>query len=155
MRDSNLYEFLIGYQNFFVDVLDSEQQKLEILLQNKLKDIEKSIAVKQAEVMKIENLERERMTVQDKCGYKDMTFSQIIDNCSNEYKEKFQEIFNSLDGVISEVKYLNDKSTKILNMNLNNFNKLYKTDVYNMDSIGYTKDKQSITKNNNILEKKV
>lgn len=153
--DSKLYKFLIEYQNFFVDVLDTEQFKLDGLVKNDLKDIEKSITQKQAEVMKIQNLERERMALQEECGYKDMSFSQIIEHCSSDYKNKFKELFISLDTIISEIKYLNQKSSEILSINLSNFNKLQKSDIYNNDNLGYTKDKKTITNNNNILEKKV
>ncbi|MGL5972159.1 MAG: hypothetical protein ACRCZK_00245, partial [Oscillospiraceae bacterium] len=144
MGDKFFYDFLLEYKDFFLKMVDSENHKLNSLISNNLIQIQKNIALKQAEIMKIKNLEKNREYLQKKHGYDNMTFKQIIENCSLDYKQKFETIFTDIDKSIGEIKFLQKKSSEILNLNLNAFGE----DDLTMDSVLYTKDKKMVNKTN-------
>lgn len=152
-RELVLLDFFEQYKNFFEGVLRTEEEKFSAILKDDINKIQSCISTKQAEVMKINEIENKRMEIQSECGFSDMSFSQIISNCKQQYKEDFQKHFDYISYLIKEIKFFNDKSNNLLSVKLEtsaNVNDALDTGV------SYTKDKKTVTKNNvSIFDKNI
>lgn len=113
-----LLEFLKQYVEFFHVMEEKQKEKLESLISGKLEQIEAGIAMQQAINKQMENMERERVELFASLGYGNLTFKEIIDKASDEYKGELQEIYHELEASIGNIKYINQKCMKIADTEL-------------------------------------
>ena len=151
-------DFLIEYLVFFNKMVEVEHQKLDALLSNELPRIEHIISLAQATSKELENMENNRMILQEKAGFGGMTFSEILENLEDEEKEEFSNIFQKLQTCISEVKHYNIKSIDIAKTNIMRINPSNPFSALKNQTTapnGYTKEQATAQKKGSILQTKV
>ena len=132
-----LLKFLEEYAIFFEGIFEDEKKKLEVLMNGRLKDIEKTISIQQANEKKIQNIEKKREDLQTSLGYQGLTFKQVIELYDGEEKKNLQTLFVRIESAINNVKFYNKKGMEIASTNLHLFGEQNKHDVvYSKDTIG-------------------
>lgn len=128
--------FLEEYAAFFEAILVTEKEKLQILMHGDLKEIEKSIAVQQANEKKIQNMEKKRTEMQKEAGFDGLTLKQIIENFEGVEKQNLENLFTRIDQALSDIKFFNKKGIEVVQTNLHLFGENSKKEtVYSKDSI--------------------
>lgn len=128
--------FLEEYANFFETILVTEKEKLQILMHGEVKDIEKTIAVQQANEKKIQNMEKKRAEMQKSAGFDGYTLKQIIDNFEGEEKKNLHGLFIRIDQALNDIKFYNKKGMEVVQTNLHLFGEHQKNEtLYSKDSI--------------------
>lgn len=111
--------YMVDYTEFFEQMVDGEQEKLDALLSYDLKRVEQSISIQLADQKKFEQMEEQRMELQVRAGFqKNSTFEEIVEGTEGEYQQQLAEIFEWLSELVDEVKYYNSKSLDLVKMNL-------------------------------------
>ncbi len=110
--------FLEEYAQFLESMVESEKIKLESLLTNELKRIEQSVSSQQAVSMQIENFETRRQQLQKQAGFEHATLREIINQANPADQQKLSPIFDRMQRAAEEVKFLNEKSMKVVKTNL-------------------------------------
>lgn len=128
--------FLEEYASFFESILKTEQEKLQILMNGNLKDIERTIAIQQANEKKIQNMEKKRSDVQKSLGFDGYTLKQIIDTFASSEQNDLQMLFNRIDRALSDIKFYNKKGMDVATTNLHLFGEHQnKENTYSKESI--------------------
>ncbi|MEG0754164.1 MAG: hypothetical protein RR461_10045 [Angelakisella sp.] len=112
------YSFLVEYANFFREMAGFEQQKLEVLLGNRLPEIEHAISVTQANAMALTNLENKRIRLQRDAGLAEMSFSQLAETASEGSRQQLRELMDQLNGYLRDIKFYNTKSMDVAQLKL-------------------------------------
>ena len=127
------YKFMLDYTAFFEGLLDDEKQKLEAVLSYNLKELEQSVSMQQAAVMKLESMEKRREELQNQAGYEGKTFKEILADVDEESSKALGDVFHRLEDAISMIKFYNQKSMDVVKLNLNTIN-----DSTSAETQGYT-----------------
>lgn len=144
-------DFLDEYAQFLESMVQSEKTKLECLLTNELKRIEHSVSSQQAVSMRIENYEKRRQQMQIQAGFEHATLREIINQVDSEDQQKLRTIFARMQKAAQEVKFLNEKSMKIVQTNLQLLHTITPPEKQVSDQ-GYSQHgKQADWKNNGLL----
>jgi hypothetical protein len=133
------FSFMSEYAGFLEAMVDTEKEKLDALLSNQLKRIEHSVSCQQAVSMQIENYEKRRLQLQKQAGFGDITFHEMIERVDPEEQEKLKEIFGRMRKAAEEVKFLNEKSMKLVKANMQVLNSSVPSDLQ-ANGPGYTQD---------------
>lgn len=115
---SEFYGFMEEYAGFFEGLVQQEQEKLEALLSNELKDIEQSISAQQAATMRMEKYEKRRMELQNAAGFEELTFRQIIEKAQADQKAPLEALFTRVTQAVDQIKFYNEKSMELVRTNL-------------------------------------
>lgn len=128
--------FLEEYAGFFETILQTEKDKLQILLKGTLKEIEKTITIQQANEKKIQNMEKKRMDLQKSLGMEGWTLKQIIDTFDGEEKEKLLVLFERIDRTLHDIKFYNKKGMDVASANIHLFGQQNNAEgIYSKESI--------------------
>lgn len=148
--------FLDEYAQFLESMVESEKSKLESLLTNELKRIEQSVSSQQAVSMKIENYEKRRQQMQSQAGFEHATLREIINQANEEDQQNLRTIFARMQKAAQEVKYLNEKSMKIVQTNLQLLHSITPPNKQVSDQ-GYSQDGKQADwgKNGSLFETKI
>lgn len=117
-----LVSFFEEYADFMAEMAASETEKLQALISNELPRIEHAISVAQANAMKLDNMELQRIRLQERAGCEGLTFSQIIARAPDEEKQRLEALFARIQGCIEDIKQRNDKSVGVANANMRRLN---------------------------------
>lgn len=112
------YDFLTEYTDFFKGMASFEQQKLEVLLENHLPEIEHAISVTQANAMQLDNLENKRIRLQSEAGLSQMSLSQLAETAPENSRGKLQNLVGELNSYIRDIKFYNSKSMHVVQVKL-------------------------------------
>lgn len=112
------YRFMKEYLSFFEGVRDNERTKMNALLSNDLKRIESAMQQHQADIKRIELLEKQRRELSEKLGLGTMDFAAVVEKLEGEEKKQLSMIKNALFHTVKNIQYLNRKSIEIANMQL-------------------------------------
>lgn len=115
-RYSQVQQFLVEYGNFFSEIMHFESQKLSALLKNDMESIEKNILIQQANMMRMDAIERKRENVLARLGFEQATFSQLIECFDGNEKHELTKIYSQLTDTLSHIKYYNQKSMEMAKM---------------------------------------
>ena len=100
-------------------MLEFETEKRRALLDSDLNNLGSVLQSQQAVMMKLENLEKKRITAQEKAGFNDMKAEEIIEKITDEKEKKvFAITINELRAVVEEIQELNRISIDIAKSNL-------------------------------------
>lgn len=133
------FSFMSEYASFLEAMVDTEREKLDALLSNQLKRIEHSVSCQQAVSMQIENYEKRRLQLQTDAGFGDLPFHEMIEQVDSEEQEKLKKIFDRMRKAAEEVKFLNEKSMKLVKVNMQALSSAVPSDMQ-ANSSGYTQD---------------
>lgn len=148
--------FLEEYAQFLESMVESEKIKLESLLTNELKRIEQSVSSQQAVSMQIENFETRRQQLQKQAGFEDATLREIINQANPADQQTLRPIFDRMQRAAEEVKFLNEKSMKVVKTNLQLLRSLTPPNIQG-NNRGYLQDgeKPDWGKNVSLFETKI
>lgn len=100
-------------------MLDFEAEKRKALLESDVNNLSTVLQYQQATMMKLENIEKKRITAQEKAGFGEMKADEIIEKIDdNEQKKSFTVTVNELRGIVEEIQRLNKISIDIAKSNL-------------------------------------
>ncbi len=100
-------------------MLDFETEKRRALLDSDMNNLSTVLQSQQATIMKLESLEKKRISAQEKAGFSDMKAEDIIEKITDEKeKQSFTLILNELRSLVEEIQRLNRISIDIAKSNL-------------------------------------
>ena len=100
-------------------MLDFETEKRRALLDSDMNNLSTVLQSQQATIMKLESLEKKRISAQEKAGFSDMKAEDIIERITDEKeKQSFTLILNELRSLVEEIQKLNKISIDIAKSNL-------------------------------------
>lgn len=100
-------------------MLDFETEKRRALLDSDMNNLSAVLQSQQATMMKLENLEKKRISAQEKAGFSDMKAEEIIEKITDEKeKQSFTSTVNELRILVEEIQKLNKISIDIAKSNL-------------------------------------
>ena len=100
-------------------MLDFETEKRRALLDSDMNNLSAVLQSQQATMMKLENLEKKRISAQEKAGFSDMKAEEIIEKITDEKeKQSFTSTVNELRTLVEEIQRLNKISIDIAKSNL-------------------------------------
>lgn len=100
-------------------MLDFETEKRRALLDSDMNNLSAVLQSQQATMMKLENLEKKRISAQEKAGFSDMKAEEIIEKIIDEKeKQSFTSTVNELRTLVEEIQKLNKISIDIAKSNL-------------------------------------
>lgn len=139
-------DFLKEYIAFFEGVLVDEKEKLKNFTTFDLEKINASIAKQQANELRITNMESRRLSVQKDLGYENKTFKEIIE--TYEDKKEMNELYLKISTTIHDIQFYNQKAMDLAKGQLALF------ETVNKDSSTYTKTKQRIDNQEQLIKEK-
>ena len=100
-------------------MLEFETEKRRALLDSDMNNLSAVLQSQQATMMKLENLEKKRISAQEKAGFSDMKAEEIIEKITDEKeKQSFTSTVNELRTIVEEIQSLNKISIDIAKSNL-------------------------------------
>ena len=100
-------------------MLDFETEKRRALLDSDMNNLSAVLQSQQATMMKLENLEKKRISAQEKAGFSDMKAEEIIEKITDKKeKQSFTSTVNELRTLVEEIQRLNKISIDIAKSNL-------------------------------------
>lgn len=108
-----LIDFLKEYTEFFENLEEKQQEKLEHLSSKDLNQIEETIVLQQAMDKQMENMEKKRNELMESLGYSGFTFKELIDCADGEEKTELISLYARLGESVDNVKFINQKAVKM------------------------------------------
>jgi hypothetical protein len=106
-------------------MLEFEQEKRQALLADDMDRLESMLQNQQAAIMKLESLEKQRLTAQEKAGYDHMTAAEILKVMKEgPEKEELARQTEELQETLEGIRYHNEKALEITRTNLQMINTL-------------------------------
>lgn len=100
-------------------MLDFETEKRRALLDSDINNLGVVLQSQQATMMKLENLEKKRISAQEKAGFSEMKAEEIIERITDGTEKKsFTATVNELRAIVEEIQRLNKISIDIAKSNL-------------------------------------
>lgn len=99
-------------------MLPMEQEKRKALVSDDVPRMEHMMCDQQAAVMKLENLEKERLHLQQEAGFSGLTANEILEKISAADKERLTNCFDELRTAAKELKAYNEKATELAKASL-------------------------------------
>lgn len=138
---------------FFDEIIDVENEKFNATLNNKVIIVEDCIKKEQALLLRLKGLDKKREIMQNKLGYNNMTFREIINNIPDNYKEKFQELFNTIQYRLKSYKEISKTAQSALEDSLYNIN--LKLSNFNNKQNTYNKDRNIVSNKNSFTSRRI
>lgn len=118
-------EYIAHYREF----LQFEYLKLDMINNNHIEELSKSLSTEQALIMKTNSYETKRVKLLE--GTTGSTFAEIADNAPEEYREKLTAQHKELSEIVFRIKELNDSANITVNERLKKIRrKTAELDVY-------------------------
>lgn len=122
MQEKELKEFLScmhACEEQCKIMLECEQAKRKALISGKEQELENVVQRQQAEIMKLQSLESQRLEQQAKMGMEGLSASQMLKRIpEGRQKEELASCFDSLCKIAEELKFYNQKALEIAKANL-------------------------------------
>ncbi len=108
-----LIEFLKEYTEFFEQLEEKQQEKLENLSTKELKQIEETIVIQQAADKQLENMEKRRQELMGSLGLAGCTFKELLERTDGEDRKQLVNLYSRLTEAVDNVKFINQKAVKM------------------------------------------
>ncbi|MGL5978351.1 MAG: flagellar export chaperone FlgN [Erysipelotrichaceae bacterium] len=118
MEQQQFISFLERYMTCFERMVEDEKQRLEALISNDLTAIEKSISMQQANQMRLQSMEEQRMDLLEELGMPDATFQSVIATFEPATQQLLQQYYQRTSDAVALIKTYNQKSKELLELNL-------------------------------------
>lgn len=106
----------------FHDLEQVEKDKIAAAAKNRVTFVEECMTKEQAAILKLRGLDKNREACQEQMGFKDMTFSQILDHVSEEERDRLTPLFERLTNQLHLFQDASDAAKKIIELNLYKIN---------------------------------
>lgn len=112
------YNFMDEYTTFFEGVASKEEDKMKALLSNDLENLELVLSEHQSMTMRVEQYEKRRSELQERLGFGNASFCEIIDMFSNEQREELKALYTRFEVAVHNTKHYNGRALEVALMNL-------------------------------------
>lgn len=100
------------------EMTQTEQNKFDAAVHNKIFDVENCMKTEQAMIMKLRGLDKKRETLQKQLGYENKTFREIVEMQPAEQKEPLQQVFQQMQDNLNKYREVAKSAADILQLNL-------------------------------------
>ncbi|MDR2023953.1 MAG: flagellar protein FlgN [Hungatella sp.] len=104
--------------HLFQELIHIEQTKLEATSKNRITHVENCMNQEQAAILKLRGLDKKRETCQEKLGWKNNTFNQILLRTSGADYHQLKKLFDSLSFHIRQFQDLNESARSMIEIKL-------------------------------------
>lgn len=109
----SLIKFLKEYTEFFEQLEEKQQEKLDCLASKELKQIEETIVMQQAADKQLENMEKRRRELMESLGLAGCTFKDLMERTEGEERKTLVNLYGRLAEAVDNVKFINQKAVKM------------------------------------------
>ena len=102
------YEYIVHYK----ELLDFEYSKLDMINNDKIEELSRSLSKEQALIMKSNSMEKKRIEILGED--KDLTFKEIIEKAPISCKKRLEGQYEELSACVMKIKELNDLANVII-----------------------------------------
>lgn len=107
----------------FKDMIQIEEAKLEAAGKNRVTYVEDCMNKEQAAVLRLRGLEKRREAAQEKLGFKDYTFQQILSETTGDDYDRLRTLFGTLSNQVRQFQDTNESARSMIEINLHMINK--------------------------------
>ncbi|MCD7730534.1 MAG: flagellar protein FlgN [Oscillospiraceae bacterium] len=107
-----LVRFFNEYNAHYEEMLNFEYKKLDMINNDKIEELSKSLSTEQALIMKANSLENKRIAILGED--KNLTFKEIIEKAPVSCKKRLEEQYAELSANVLKIKELNDLANVII-----------------------------------------
>ncbi len=119
MADYNkIYSFLKDYNEFLSEAEKKEQEKMNAMLSNDVKYVEKVIAEYQFTVKKMQDFEQKRIELFIMEDIEDVNFKTVIESFEGDERKNLKKLYDEFVLHVKNIKDFNSRSLEIANLNL-------------------------------------
>ncbi|MGI6372140.1 MAG: flagellar protein FlgN [Caldicoprobacterales bacterium] len=135
MRSIAMVEILMGIlssmekeRDFYLELNELSTRKTDIIIEKKIKDLEKIVDLEQGIIVNIGKLEADRQELVDRlAGIKDVdpesiTLSTLIEYSDGDIRDRFQTLQDDFVRIIDRQSHLNEINEKLIRTNLEYIN---------------------------------
>ena len=101
-------EYIVNYK----ELLDFEYSKLDMINNDKIEELSRSLSKEQALIMKSNSMEKKRIEILGED--KDLTFKEIIEKAPISCKKRLEGQYEELSACVMKIKELNDLANVII-----------------------------------------
>lgn len=103
-------DFLESYAAFLEEMSAQEQEQYHALASFSGERLTKALAGLQSGIMQLDHLEAKRMELQEKAGFGDATFQQILAQLGPEEAAPMRLLFRRIEMAVGNIKLMNGKA---------------------------------------------
>ena len=107
-----LVRFFNEYIAHYKELLDFEYSKLDMINNDKIEELSRSLSKEQALIMKSNSMEKKRIEILGED--KDLTFKEIIEKAPISCKKRLEGQYEELSACVMKIKELNDLANVII-----------------------------------------
>lgn len=107
-----LVRFFNEYIVHYKELLDFEYSKLDMINNDKIEELSRSLSKEQALIMKSNSMEKKRIEILG--DDKDLTFREIIEKAPISCKKRLEGQYEELSACVMKIKELNDLANVII-----------------------------------------
>jgi len=107
----------------FQDLIQIEQTKLDAVKNNRITYVEDCMNREQAAIMRMRGLDKKREICQEKLGFKNYTFQQILTESKNHESLQLKQLFDKLSNQVRQFQRVNEGVHSLIEINLYSINK--------------------------------
>lgn len=107
-----LVRFFNEYIVHYKELLDFEYSKLDMINNDKIEELSRSLSKEQALIMKSNSMEKKRIEILGED--KDLTFKEIIEKAPISCKKRLEGQYEELSACVMKIKELNDLANVII-----------------------------------------
>lgn len=107
-----LVRFFNEYIVHYKELLDFEYSKLDMINNDKIEELSRSLSKEQALIMKSNSMEKKRIEILGED--KDITFKEIIEKAPISCKKRLEGQYEELSACVMKIKELNDLANVII-----------------------------------------
>lgn len=115
---------LLELIHLFEHLCEVERKKLQTVEKNRVTLLEDCMNEEQAAILKLRGLDSRREKCQERLGFKDKTFRQILEHITDEERADLQPIFHQLTERVTEFRELSDSAKAMIEINLHHINNI-------------------------------
>lgn len=112
-------DFMKVYCDFYDEMVDLWQRKVEILRRNMLHEMENQSKREEAGMLRARGLEKRRLDMQTKIGYPNVKLQTMIDQTQGTTQQELREIKTRLNRSVTMLKSLNETCAMLVEDRLN------------------------------------
>jgi len=114
----DFFSFMSEYADLFDEVAKKEEQKFKALCSRDLSKLNSILIEHQKTEKMINEYENKRTALNERLGFGDKTFKEIIDGEEGQEKSELLAIYNRLNNSVKTTKLYNEKSLEFAKINL-------------------------------------
>jgi flagellar biosynthesis/type III secretory pathway chaperone len=113
-----LYDLLKGSTQLYSKLLELEHEKYDAVIKADVEVLDDIVSKEQAYYMKMRGDEQKREKLLKEMGFSGKTMREIINMSQGEEKDRLNDVYNELNGLLKEVKKINGMCKTLIEVRL-------------------------------------